>query len=200
MKRYVRAAIRDISEESWKFKQSLAIDPETSPRDLARLAADPDPAIRKFAARNAYTPVDVLRKLAQDSYYVVRLEVLQNDSTPYDIKQHISKHLDDSSGVVEFTFYIDVPLTNDLRSFLSASLDQIVSKAGCTKYMEKIAQDVDPQNFGDIGTYYVFQCGPFKSTYDADEAVGWPFEDLINAKLDDPWIDVNTEMLLKSEG
>lgn len=84
MKRYISSAVNLIENESNKTKRQLAENPATSLRDLAKLSEDPDRSIVCEVAKNPSTPVDILRRLAQEEEYV-RIGVAQNPSIPENI-------------------------------------------------------------------------------------------------------------------
>lgn len=115
MKRYIRAAVNDLSNESEEFLAELALDPRTDSRTLRQLIDRTGPGDRAFyyalrnpntpadileeqsysgnertrenVAANPSTPADVLRRLAKDNAYYVKIGVQINPSTPVDVLQ-----------------------------------------------------------------------------------------------------------------
>ena len=65
MKKYIRAAIKDISEEDNQYQFYLASAPDTSPRTLEQLFALNDGNINVNLAKNKNLPSDLAIKLAQ---------------------------------------------------------------------------------------------------------------------------------------
>ena len=84
MKRYVSAAINNIENESNSVKCQLAQSLSTSPRDLAKLANDPDYYVVRNVAANPNTPADILRTLATGAENI-RYFVAANPSIPDDV-------------------------------------------------------------------------------------------------------------------
>ena len=72
MKRYIRAAVVDVSDEDDTLKLSIAEDPNTRPSTLKTLANDKHWSIRSAVAENPNTPTDVLQTLTNDPDLDVR--------------------------------------------------------------------------------------------------------------------------------
>ena len=117
MKRYIRAAVNDLSNESEDFLFELAGDPHTDSRTLRQLFDCVGPGDSTFyhALRNPNTPADileeqsysgnertrecvaanrstsadVLRRLAKDNSYYVKMYIQINPSTPMDVLQEL---------------------------------------------------------------------------------------------------------------
>ena len=109
MKRYIRAAVLDLSQESLEDRRRIAENPNTNARTLlalledeqtryyalrnpsmpvsklAELSESPDEQIRVYVAANPSTPVNILRKLAADISWRVRIQVAANPNLPEDI-------------------------------------------------------------------------------------------------------------------
>ena len=192
MKRYIRAAIRDILQEDWKTKQDIARDSRANPRDLVQLAEDNSPYTRQQVAHNLNTPPDTLRKLARDPYPDVRAYVKLNPSRPKDLLVDCG----DVSGVAALEFFIDEPLTEDIKQLLTETADVALRQRGLTKISEQFRKSSwsdDTELF-----YYILQCGMFddiQAVYDSN--VGGIIERVL--QLNNYWVDgYKVDMLLNT--
>ena len=89
MKRYVKAAVKDVAEEPRDIWLSIARDPRTRPEVLAQLVNDPDiygdSTVMDAVAKNPNTPTDTLKFLLRYPGIFVRESVASNLSTPMEI-------------------------------------------------------------------------------------------------------------------
>jgi len=67
----------------------LAINHNTPPETLARLATDKDYKVRRFVAYNPNTQPETLERLANDGNYWVRMGVTINPNTPQYIRTYL---------------------------------------------------------------------------------------------------------------
>jgi len=63
-------------------RHAVALNPNTSPEILERLANDTDFWVRSSVAGNPNTPPETLERLANDEDYAVRWHVERNPNTP----------------------------------------------------------------------------------------------------------------------
>lgn len=101
MKRYIKADIVDITDESATNNRALAKDPNTRPRTLDQLARDARNSVRISVAGNKNTSPETLAYLANDHEPKVRYAVASNPNTP---TTALAKLLDKSNmnDVVKF--------------------------------------------------------------------------------------------------
>lgn len=90
MKKYVRAAIGNISEESEEAKREFAENPDTDISTLTRLAHDSERWVRSSVARNPNASEDLLTVLSKDSDWIVRREVARNPNVSEDLLVRLS--------------------------------------------------------------------------------------------------------------
>lgn len=82
------------TDGKWALKKriKLAENPATSIEILEMLSNDSDAYyVRKAVAANIHTPIEVLRKLSDDTEYYIRARVAINPNTPIDILKKLSK-------------------------------------------------------------------------------------------------------------
>ena len=105
MKRYIKSAIRTLSEEDLPTKRELAHDPNTDPEVLERLFYDNKSSLdweTKYyvcleLAKNPNTPIDILEQLSNGRLtydYRIRRGVAENPSTPVTILQNLIRGSD----------------------------------------------------------------------------------------------------------
>ena len=82
MKRYIKTAVRTLSEESDDFRRELAQRDNTSPRDLAQLAESNNRYIRRDVARNRNLPMEARLKLLKDDDLAYYDAIYYGDFTP----------------------------------------------------------------------------------------------------------------------
>ena len=82
MKKYIRAAVKDILDESWSVQYHLADNPATNPQILARLAQSEADDIRIAVSHNPSTPEETLLKLAKDPSFSVKARITDRRSIP----------------------------------------------------------------------------------------------------------------------
>jgi hypothetical protein len=68
---------------------NLAINPNTPPETLARLANDKDSDVRCYVAYNPNASPETLERLANDENYWVRHDVAGNPNIPQYIKTYL---------------------------------------------------------------------------------------------------------------
>lgn len=93
MKRYIRSAVKSVSDESLEDQRSFINDPNTSPDILRQLFEGRNPAywredyyICLDLAKSPNTPVDILKQLSDREFDSgIRQYVAENPSTPADI-------------------------------------------------------------------------------------------------------------------
>ena len=95
MKRYIRSAVVNISDESDDIKRSVAMYPSTDADTLTALSKDPSPKVRLFVAYNTHTPTDALISLVNDSDSSVRQKALANPRLP---TEELAKAVDERGG------------------------------------------------------------------------------------------------------
>lgn len=88
MKRYIKAAVTNILDESSGIRYNLAKDPNTRPAVLAVLADDHERDIRAYVAKNPNTPAEALAKLYQD--VTVRYDLSCNPNLPVSIAKKLA--------------------------------------------------------------------------------------------------------------
>ena len=76
---------------SFDEKYDLAENPSTPVDVLRKLAKDTYEAVRWTVASNSNTPADVLQELAKDNSYTVRAIVADNPSTPENVLRALVK-------------------------------------------------------------------------------------------------------------
>jgi len=116
MKRYIKSAIRSITDESFEdqlrwanndvtdsrtldqlsysedmwIRDEVADNPNASPDTLRRLSEDISLGVRSSVARNPNTPTDILYKLLNDPDRDVRVRLTKNPNCPADIVSALS--------------------------------------------------------------------------------------------------------------
>lgn len=95
MKRYIKATVSDLSNESRDSLVALAKNPTTSQRDLVRLAQSSDSLVRNLAIANPSIPGDILQKFASNG--ATKAAVACNPNTPSDVLAELSS---DPSSIV----------------------------------------------------------------------------------------------------
>ena len=85
MKIYIRAAIKNTSDEDDDVRCYVASDPNTRPASLAELARDYDDDVRTAVADNPNTPPEVLAQLATDTDWRIRERAMLNPNMPLDV-------------------------------------------------------------------------------------------------------------------
>ena len=84
MKRYIRAMIRDISDEDEEVRYAIAGNLETAPEELIKLANDPSDSVRWRVALNDNTPIEALKELSKSDNHYILCAVFCNPNTPID--------------------------------------------------------------------------------------------------------------------
>ncbi len=98
MKRYIKSAIYNITDEDYNTRWELAKSPDTSPEILTQLAEDYEPQISYKALCNPSTPPEVLKKfvdIAPNSYNYsgTKAELaMTNPSMPVEVLSNLDKY------------------------------------------------------------------------------------------------------------
>lgn len=82
MKRYIKSAVKSLSEEDGRFQWELATDPNTGPRELEQLAQCSDWTVRSNVAKHPNVSVKTLTELSKDTVRSVLEGVTLNPKTP----------------------------------------------------------------------------------------------------------------------
>ena len=85
MKRYIRSAVRDISQEAWNTQDQIAENPNTDARTLARLAEGQNNGALVAVAQHPNTPIEVLRKFAASDKIFLHRAMASSHNTPAEI-------------------------------------------------------------------------------------------------------------------
>lgn len=128
MKRYIKAAVRPVTDEDFNVQRKLADNPNTNPRTLDALANTSGRTswIRERVAVNPNTSVETLAHLAKDPYPRVREALLRNSKVPTTLRDSIMRSLSDWSGKV--TYILDIAFTQldlDARFNVQETIDDI---------------------------------------------------------------------------
>ncbi|WP_186709127.1 HEAT repeat domain-containing protein [Euhalothece natronophila] len=94
----VLGSLVDSNEEEKETHNKAVSDPNTSPKNLQKLARDEDWRVRREVASNASnpnTPPKILQKLARDEDWRVREKVASNPNTPPEILQQLAQDKDE---------------------------------------------------------------------------------------------------------
>lgn len=137
MKKYVRAAIGSISEESEDAKREIAINPDTDLEVLNQLAHDNDAWVRWNVARNPNISADLLDTLSGDSDWRVRQEVAMNSKTPVAALEDL---IHDPVRSVEEAAAWNPNATQEIRDIYNSDIDSI--KEEVTDYVAEALNDV----------------------------------------------------------
>lgn len=78
MKRYIRTAVTNVSDEDIYSRREIA-NKTDDVYLLQQLSEDEDSGIRASVARNQHTPIDILLKLAEDPIIPVRENLMMRD-------------------------------------------------------------------------------------------------------------------------
>ncbi len=108
---------RLANDKSSSVRGCVAYNPNTSPETLALLADDEDMWIRRRVARNPNTPPEVLSRLANDKDYYARLGVAQNPNTP---PETITRLADDESRYVHYSVKTNPNTPQYIKDYLNA--------------------------------------------------------------------------------
>ena len=86
MKIYIRAAVRDVLDESKDAQLAIINDPHARlrPADFLRLAKSRYADVKAIVAKRPDTPPEILDKLAKDKTITVRKAVCENPNVPLD--------------------------------------------------------------------------------------------------------------------
>lgn len=97
MKRYIKSAVADVSDEDMDSRKEIAKSTTANVAMLEKLSRDSDRRIREQIAKNPNTPIDVLEQLSTDKSYLVRMQIARNPNTPASLLSQMVKN--------EKTFY-----------------------------------------------------------------------------------------------
>ena len=81
----------EILNSYWCVRRNAAGNPNTPVDVLTELAKDNNCDVRCFVAENPSTSADVLTELAKDSYWCVRRNAAGNPNTPVDVLTELAK-------------------------------------------------------------------------------------------------------------
>ncbi len=101
MKKYIRAAIANIRDESYEAKRDIAKNPETSVEILEELSKDSNIWVRNEVVNNPNTPPELLDAMAGVDYITDRV-IASNPNTPLQTLQELihSEDIDTQQAVV----------------------------------------------------------------------------------------------------
>lgn len=85
MKIYVRAAVKDLGDESSYVRHDIASDPNTRQQVLLQLSQDTDPYVLGGLLANPNLSHEILEQLASSRLSSVRYSLASNSRTPSDI-------------------------------------------------------------------------------------------------------------------
>ena len=136
MKKYVRAAISNVSVESEEAKREIAINPDTDAEVLNQLAHDEDAWVRWNVARNPNVSADLLDTLSGDSDWRVRQEVAMNSKTPVAALKDL---VHDSDRSVQEAAAWNPNATQEIRDIYNSDIDSI--KEEVTDYVAEALND-----------------------------------------------------------
>ena len=89
MKRYIRSAIRDISQEAWGTQDQIAENPNTDARTLARLAEGQNNGALVAVAQHPNTPIEVLRNFVASDKIFLHRAMANSYNTPAEILEEL---------------------------------------------------------------------------------------------------------------
>ena len=125
MKRYIRSAVRSMSDEDTLTKMEMAAS-QVRPEILRELANSEAFVVQSMVAHNPNTPVDVLQQLAEDDYEPTRTEVARN---PKLSKEILAKLAEDPSSRVRGIVAINPSTPLRILSKLAGDHEWTVRKA-----------------------------------------------------------------------
>ncbi|MDJ0746812.1 MAG: hypothetical protein QNJ32_26120 [Xenococcaceae cyanobacterium MO_167.B27] len=77
--------------ENYRFREAIALNPNTNSMKLRRLAKDSNVRVRNSVASNPNTPLDILQIKSRDDNYAVRNSVARNLKTPTEILELLAR-------------------------------------------------------------------------------------------------------------
>ena len=144
MKRYIRAAVRDIHDEHEWDKQALARDYRTDTRVLMQLAEDYDEYVREDLARRPNLPIEVQEKLANDDLGCIKSVLACNPSISVDIMKKLAAD-EDWRPAMGLAFNPNTP-----EYILRALVNRVPSALARSQYtpldvLEELKSNEDPE-------------------------------------------------------
>lgn len=92
MKRYIRSAVTNVSDEDVYVRRELA-NTTDNVYLLHQLSEDDDPSVRASVARNQHTPIDILLKLTEDPIIPVRENLMMRDEVlPLEVQMALASN------------------------------------------------------------------------------------------------------------
>ena len=173
MKKYIKADISSLSEESTLTRMAVASDPATAPRVLVRLADDPKYIVRYLVSKNPSTPAGVITE----------------DFSDYDLIEHY-----DEAIAFDLEGFDYGPPAHDRQQHISNIITNMLEEEGfrvtdCHWSMRDDEDDEDDDSHVEFYSIYVYWNG-----YDTvDFALATPLvkkiKNYLNSSCDDIYIE-----------
>jgi len=158
MKRYIRAAIIPLSEDSRSTKGAVAYEPTTRPGILAQLSNSHDWWVLEGVANNPNTSIEVLEQLAKHPDPDIRRAVLKNPMLPETLKLQIQNSFTDFSGDVRYLYFLEHLTDNDPNSTVirqviadfKSCLDDLDVEYSLVEFVPDLDEDEETSRMFDV--------------------------------------------------
>ena len=151
MKRYVKSAVINISDEDISIQEEMCRNPSTDSFTLQQLSNSDSPSIRSKVAAHPNTDKETLIKLSQDNYGFVRDDVAGNPNTPVEVLRELAEDYDRQ---VQIAVAKNPNIPADLIDYFayhSTCVAAILKNPACPRY---IVEDFANSDDGDL-RYFV---------------------------------------------
>ena len=144
MKRYIRAAVLDITEEDLATRADFAKGDNLD--FIAVLSNDPNSGIRRCVASNPNTPTAILLNLLNDPYPFVRIDAINNPNFPKQYSEVAHNSLQNHADEVLDSYIIRYDCSFDeIKEVLHTNAMRFLRSRGYTilsEYIECLVSDI----------------------------------------------------------